>query len=135
MEVKVCKGCKRLFQYITGPELCPKCKQTEEEYFQKVKAYLKKNPGATLMTVSKETGVSTVLIESFLRSGRLEVAPESPIHMGCERCGCQIRTGRYCTNCTNELTSELKEAGKILTKQSTKKEVLEGRMRYFKANE
>ena len=45
MEVKVCRGCKKMFQYIAGAELCPRCKQIEEEHFQKVKEYLRGGEG------------------------------------------------------------------------------------------
>ena len=69
MEVKVCRGCKKIFQYIAGPELCPKCKQSEEEMFQKVKEYLRKHPGANMYEVNQDTGVSATLIDKFLCQG------------------------------------------------------------------
>lgn len=110
MEVKVCRNCKKLFQYITGPEMCPNCKQLEEELFQKVKAYLKENPGESMHIVSEETGVSVSLIEKFLRQGRLEVTPDSQIILTCEMCGKKITSGRFCDQCKNELKNHLNEA-------------------------
>ena len=120
MEVKVCKMCKKMFQYITGPEICPRCKQQEEEWFQQVKEYLRENPGATLVQVNKETGVSASLIEKFLRQGRLEVSADSPIALTCERCGKKIITGRYCKECSHNISNELHQVKKdLLTAQQT----------------
>ena len=40
MEVKNCKGCGRLFNYMGGAPLCDACRKKLEEKFQKVKQYL-----------------------------------------------------------------------------------------------
>ncbi len=114
MEVKVCRNCKKLFQDITGAQICSKCKQAEEEMFQKVKDYLRDHPGANMYEVNQETGVSSALIEKFLRQGRLQVSMDSPIGLTCERCGRKITTGRYCNGCKHEVSDELNEAKKML---------------------
>ena len=31
MELKICRNCRRLFQYIYGPELCPDCAKLAKE--------------------------------------------------------------------------------------------------------
>lgn len=132
MEVKVCSRCKKMFQYITGPRVCPKCKQIEEEQFQKVKEYLRENPGAALNTVSEETQVSVKLIESFLKQGRLEVVPGSPMMLSCERCGASILTGKYCNKCKNELVGELSAVAQDITAHQKESEHKE-KMRFFKS--
>ncbi len=121
MDVKVCKNCKKIFQYIAGPEICPRCKQLEEDMFQKVKTYLRENPGESMHVVSEETEVSVALIEKFLRQGRLEVSPDSPITLTCEMCGRKITSGRFCSNCKGELTNHLNEAKKALSAQKSEK--------------
>lgn len=37
MELEICKNCKRLFNYIFGPDLCPKCIRLvdESKYLEK----------------------------------------------------------------------------------------------------
>lgn len=132
MEVRVCHGCKRIFQYITGSVLCPRCKQHEEELFRKVKEYLRENPGANMCEVSKETGVSAALIEKFLRQGRLQVAPDSPIALTCERCGKKIVTGRYCNECKKILTEELNGVKRSLVQPETQ-DAAGAKMRYLKS--
>ena len=38
MEVKNCKKCRRLFNYISGPSICPQCREELEKKFQEVNA-------------------------------------------------------------------------------------------------
>lgn len=134
MDVKVCRSCKKLFQYITGPEVCPKCKEAEEEMFQKVKGYLRAHPGANMYEVNQETEVSVTLIEKFLRQGRLQVASDSPIGLICERCGKRITTGRFCNDCKNEVTNQLNEVKKMLTASDKNDNSAEPKMRYLQSD-
>lgn len=124
MDVKTCKRCKKLFQYVTGPAVCPRCKEVEEQQFQRVKEYLIENPGASLNVVNEETGVSVQLIQYFLKQGRLQVAPGSPISLECEKCGKPITTGRYCKACQGQLYQELVGAAHDIQKAQGDKEKL-----------
>lgn len=121
MDVRVCKRCKKMFQHVSGPNICPKCKQKEEDMFQTVKEYLRKNPGAAMSTVSEDTEVPISLIEGFLRQGRLEVTPDSPIALSCETCGAKIYTGRFCAKCSSNLANDLAGAAKEMTREHEEK--------------
>ncbi|MBP3889452.1 MAG: hypothetical protein J6F30_17645 [Cellulosilyticum sp.] len=134
MEVKICRNCKKMFQYITGPVLCPRCKQIEEELFLKVKEFLRENPGATLYEVTKVTGVSAALIEKFLRQGRLQVAIDSPITLNCERCGKKVVTGKYCNECKKEITDELTGAKNSIVAQEQAKNDQHAKMRFLQSD-
>ena len=129
MDVRVCHGCKKMFQYIAGPTLCPRCRQKEEEMFQTVKDYLRENPGANMYEVSQATSVSAALIEKFLREGRLQVSPDSPIALACEKCGRRISTGRLCSECKKEINNTLNDMKKNLVK--AKEDDSSARMRYL----
>ena len=133
MEVKVCHGCRKMFQYITGPVLCPRCKQHEEELFQKVKEYLRENPGANMYEVNKATGVSAALIEKFLRQGRLQVAVDSPIALTCDRCGTKIPTGKLCNECKKTISDELNDVKKSLVKAEATNNSSGAKMRYLQS--
>ncbi len=136
MEVRVCKNCKSMFQYITGPQICPKCKRLEEDMFQRVKLYLKENPGESMNIVSEETKVSVALIEKFLRQGRLEVTPDSEITLTCEMCGKKITTGRFCAACKGEIKHGLSEARKEMMskKKEEDKKDANARMRFLQSD-
>ena len=58
MEVKNCKGCGRLFNYMGGAPLCDACRKKLEEKFQKVKQYLDDHPDASVNPVPEDNDVS-----------------------------------------------------------------------------
>ena len=107
MDVRNCRGCGRLFNYLQGPHLCPACMQKLEEKFSQVKDYLEDNPHATIPEIAKDNEVSTRQIEQWIREERLSFSDDSPIGIACEVCGATIRTGRYCERCKNDLANRL----------------------------
>lgn len=108
MDVRNCAKCGRLFQYIGGPPICPNCRRREEEDFDLVKNYIYEHKDANMVEVSRETGVSTRLIERFIREGRLMLSEDSPMTIKCEKCGANIRTGRFCDACSRSLSNEMR---------------------------
>lgn len=71
---------------------------------------LKKNGRQPASILADETGVALETIEMFLRTGRLEIPEGSEIYIACERCGCDIRYGRFCGDCMKVLTGDIKRA-------------------------
>jgi len=114
-EIRNCRRCKKIFSYVTGPQLCEVCKKIDEEEFEKVRKFLRDFPGATIQEVSQATEVSQQTIYRYLREGRLEVASDSPIALLCENCGVRITSGRFCVNCSKRLANEMIATGKSLS--------------------
>lgn len=106
-DVRNCRRCGRLYNYIGGPPICMDCRNADEEVFKKVKEYLYANPGATLSQVSMECDVSVEKIKMFLREGRLEITDGSNIILECEKCGKAIKTGRFCNECQSHLHNDI----------------------------
>ncbi|NLY18213.1 MAG: flagellar operon protein YvyF [Clostridiaceae bacterium] len=113
-EIRNCKICRRIFQYVNGPVYCPACKKIDEEEFEKVRLFLRDFPGATMREVTDNTGVSPHKISRWLREERLEVSENSPIALNCENCGVRIRSGRFCIECSKSLAREMMNAGREL---------------------
>ena len=110
-DVRNCRKCGKIFNYIGGMPICPACKDKEEEDFQRIKKYLYENPGASLTQVSTELDVSVETIKRFLREGRLEIAnEEGNLLLECENCGRSIKSGRFCPDCERTLASSFKSA-------------------------
>ena len=110
-DVRNCRKCGKLYNYIGGVPKCPQCKELEEEDFKRVKQYLYENPGASLTQVSTELEVSIELIRRFLKDGRLEITnEEGNMILECENCGKSISSGRYCQECERNLASGLRSA-------------------------
>ena len=99
MEVKNCKGCGRLFNYMGGAPLCDGCRKKFEQKFQEVKQYLDENPNASVNQVSEDNDVSVKQIKQWIREERLSLSEASLDGVTCEHCGRPIRTGRFCEKC------------------------------------
>jgi len=117
-DVRNCKRCGRIFNYIGGQPICHACREKEEADFRRVKEYLYENPGATLSEVSSALDISVEQIKHYLREGRLEiVGNERNLILECERCGKSITTGRYCNECAKELEKGLKATAREMSKK------------------
>lgn len=110
MEVRTCRTCGRLFNYITGPARCPSCVDALEKKFQEVKSYIWEHKTATLQEISDETEVSVNQLKQWVREERLSFTDDSPVGLECESCGATIKTGRYCANCKGKMSNALKSA-------------------------
>lgn len=108
MDVRNCVKCGRLFQYVSGPPICSKCKEKEEEDFKLIKDYIYENPNSNMMEISNATQVSSRLIERFIKEGRLILSEDSPLFIKCEKCGKEIKTGRLCSDCSRSLSNEMR---------------------------
>ena len=132
MEVKNCKGCGRLFNYLQGPPLCPACVADLEKKFQEVKEYLRENPKAQLNQIAEDNEVTVKQIKQWVREERLTFTSESQITVECENCGAPILTGRFCDKCKSSLHNELSGAIKKTVKREPKKPTHEkDRMRFL----
>lgn len=118
-DLRNCRRCGRMYNYIGGPPICQDCKNADEEVFKKVKDYLYDNPGATLSQVALDLEVSVEKIKMFLKEGRLEITDDSNIVLECERCGKSIKTGRFCRDCQNEVSGDLERTTKSIPQDST----------------
>ena len=112
MEVRNCRGCNRLFQYIGGQVLCPACREELENKFSEVKEYIYTNKNASIALVSEETGVSAKQIKQWIREERLILSDASPDGITCEKCGTAIRSGRFCDACKVKMANEFGGASK-----------------------
>jgi len=118
-DIRNCRKCGRVFNYIGGEPICPSCRQQEEEIFKKIKDYLYDNPGASVTQVSKDLDVSIELIKRFLKEGRLEIVGEEGknLLLECEKCGKAINSGRYCKECERELLKGFKTAADAISQK------------------
>ena len=110
MEVRNCRKCGRIFNYVVGPHICPSCREKIEAKFQEVKEYIRENKGASIPEISEVCGVETSQIPQWIREERLVFADDSPVGINCENCGATIKTGRFCEKCKANMTNMLKSS-------------------------
>lgn len=103
MEVRNCKECGKMFNFMEGAPLCPSCKKKLEDKFEIVKEYVYDNPRASINEVAEENEVSVAQIKRWIREERLAFSDDSPIGVECEKCGKTIKTGKYCKECKREM--------------------------------
>ena len=99
MNVRNCRKCGRVFNYIIGQTLCLSCRDELENKFKEVKEYVQKNRGCGINDVAEACEVESSQIKQWIREERLEFTEDSMIGLACEICGSSIRTGRYFEKC------------------------------------
>ena len=136
MNVKNCRKCGRLFNYVMGPNICPSCHKAIEEKFQEVKQYIQQHGRASMQQVSEDCEVEVSQIEQWIRQDRLQFSDDSPIRVACELCGKMIGSGRFCPQCKDTMVRKLNGAmgkdGVMVEQPKPKKRgSAESRMRFL----
>ena len=79
MDVRNCRGCGRLFNYLSGPSLCPNCIKDLDDKFQQVKAYIYDHKNASIQEVADDNEVSVQQLRQWVREEKLEFSEASPV--------------------------------------------------------
>lgn len=131
MDVRNCKECGKLFNYLSGPSLCPACMKKLDDKYSIVKEYIYENPGASIQQVSEENDVSVGQLKKWVREERLAFSDDSLVGLECENCGTMIRTGRFCKNCKDKMLNKLGNIYKEPTEEARKNLKDSARMRFL----
>ncbi|NLJ85720.1 MAG: MerR family transcriptional regulator [Firmicutes bacterium] len=111
MALRNCSNCGTLFNAINpNMRLCAQCEEDEQERFDRVKEYLKEHATATVIEITKATGVERKEIFEWVRSGRIEIAGIEGLGIQCESCGTAITSGRFCVQCAVRMQQDAKRA-------------------------
>ena len=109
MSLANCVRCGKVFMRLRNP-MCPDCQKQEDELFERVVAYLKENPGASVAEAATDLDIDVDVITKFIRAGRLASVKPS-WQVTCRECGAAITSGEYCNECRNKLAEEISRAG------------------------
>ena len=107
MDVRNCKKCGKIFNYVVGAPICPACREASEAEFQRVKEFIKENKKVTLSEIAAECEVTETQIRQWIRQERLVFSDDSLVGINCESCGKSIKTGRFCEMCKSEIARGL----------------------------
>ncbi len=132
MDVRNCKQCGKVYNYIGGAPICPECVKAAEDKFDEVKQYIYDHPKCGIQEVATEMEVSVAQIRKWLKEERLAFSEDSEIALNCEKCGKKILTGRYCKGCKETAINQFsnlyrKEEPKIVIE----KKKTENKMRFL----
>lgn len=131
MEVRTCRQCKRIFNYLSGPSICPGCKAKLEEKFQQVKEYVRDNPTEGITEVAAANDVSANQIRRWIREERLSFSADSGVGIDCESCGAMILSGRLCQKCKDKLLGKVDDMYRTDESVVAKKHREAARMRFL----
>ena len=110
-KTKICPFCGNNMKYIYGEMYeCPGCGRKELTDFGKVRRFLDTNGPQPAIVISDATGVSLEVIDGFLKQGRVEIPDGSEVYIKCQKCGTDIRYGRYCPECMMQMTKNIGQA-------------------------
>ena len=112
MNVRNCRVCGKIFNYLSGAPICPACRDKMEAKFQEVKEYIRENRGVGIAEVAEACDVDPNQIRQWLREDRLEVTEDSAVFLNCESCGTPIRSGKFCDKCKQNMAKSLDDVVK-----------------------
>lgn len=132
MDVRNCKKCTKLFNYLGGQPLCPECIKELDVKFDEVKAYVYDHPRESIQVVSEACEVSVAQIKRWVREERLAFSDESQVGLECESCGRMVRTGRFCEACKDKMAKSFESVKpKAVLVEPQKKKSESPRMRFL----
>ncbi len=132
MNVKNCRKCGRIFNYVVGPPICPACREAVEAKFQGVKKYVQEHQNVGIPEIARECEVEISQIQGWIRDERLVFSADSPIGIECENCGAMIKTGRFCEKCKGDMARSFSPQSKSQPAQQMKKDTKEApKMRFL----
>ena len=122
MNVKNCRKCGKIFNYIGGQVICPACNEASEKKFQEVKDYIREHPQmSTIPEIAEACEVDANQVRQWVREERLTFGDDSPMGIECESCGDIIKTGRFCEKCKNDMAKGLIDAAGLNKKPEVAK--------------
>ena len=83
MDVRNCRNCGRLFNYLSGVPLCPHCVRVLDDKFQKVKNYIYEHRDAGIQEVADENDVSVQQLRQWVREEKLQFSEASQVGLAC----------------------------------------------------
>ncbi len=106
-----CEDCGgKMFYDGDGLYHCADCGGKELDDYGIIRMYLEKIGPDSALNISKETGVDLCVVNMFLKDGEARIPEGCRLFIKCRRCGCSIRSGRYCKSCTYEMAGGLRGA-------------------------
>ena len=99
-KVDKCELCHSRMNYVgSGRYRCSFCGTERLDDFGKIKQFLDQNGPTPSGIIAQQTGLGMEQIDAYLRKGMVEIQDGGKYYLTCEKCGCDIRYGRFCPEC------------------------------------
>ncbi len=100
-----CIVCGRLFK-SSDENICDRCTDDADSPYIKVREYLYRHRGASVLEVSAATGVSVSNILKLINDKRIGLVGERSLRLKCPSCGDDISNDGHCLRCTDRAVRE-----------------------------
>jgi hypothetical protein len=74
MYTNVCRHCHKEFKSRFKAYSCNECRKQDEDYFDKIEAYLKEYPNSNALQISEALGITAYQVLTYLKEGRLNIS-------------------------------------------------------------
>ena len=128
MEVRNCKECGKIFNYMEGAPLCPACVKKMNEKYEQVKEYVYDHPGVSINQVAEDNEVTVQQIKRWVREEKLAFSESSDIGVECEKCGAMIKTGRFCKTCKKVMEKSSNDMVTAIKKPENTPDLISGQV-------
>ena len=88
---------------MSGEKICPDCRAADIELEERVKAYVRDNPGITVNQLIEGSGVPGKIVWRMIMQGQFENSNLKDAKYPCANCGKIITRGTYCVECADKL--------------------------------
>ena len=101
--------------------------------FGKLKQFLDQYGPTPRGIISQKTGLTMEQIDAFLKKGMVEIQDGEKYYLLCEKCGCDIRYGRFCPECSKyEVIGNMKASYQDIGEKPKFKNLdMDGKMHYL----
>lgn len=104
-----CKTCKKeLISKGNGYFVCPSCKNVFQDTMSKMREFVYEYPNSSAIDVAEQFALSHDYVKECFDAGKLNLDTIKNTMKSCQRCKKPIFFDRYCTECRQNLASDLK---------------------------
>ncbi|MBN2308121.1 MAG: hypothetical protein JXR94_04075 [Candidatus Hydrogenedentes bacterium] len=107
MPLATCPRCNKMFDK-TGPLVCPRCQDAEEEDYEKIRQSLAEHPNQSAEDLAEAAQVDIECVLRLLEAGRIETTAANR-QVRCGRCGAPAISvsKKLCEKCLQELNAQI----------------------------
>ena len=117
LNIRNCARCKRIFIPVSNEKICSDCRAEDLELEERVKAYVRDNPGITVNQLIEGSGAPRSLVWRMIQQGQFENSGLKDAKYPCGNCGKIITRGTYCSECMSKLKENAQKFAVAMNKK------------------
>lgn len=116
---------------VSNEKICSDCRAEDLELEERVKAYVRDNPGITVNQLIEGSGAPRSLVWRMIQQGQFENSGLKDAKYPCGNCGKIITRGTYCSECMSKLKQNAQKFAKAMNSKRRKAQEESGANKTF----